>query len=275
MFRLIRLVFTALLSFSRSIASRVNAPDHIKCMSLNDEQCMIQPTLINLHPNEYIERSCYYPFPVNLDRCIGSCNTLNGLSYKVCVQNKTEHLNLNVFIMITEIWVKNINKTSCERKCNFDRRKFNSNQKWNSNKFQCECKNPKENNWCKNTIFWILAHVFVRKAWIFSKFYWRFSNYVRRVVNAADSVSTNVTNITITKLSNITSTVSMNSDDKIDWKLRCKIDWTLRCKIDCYILHSFICDHEKSYKKDHTKIHSLPLWKTLTLQNVIILIKSH
>ena len=103
MFRLIRLVFTALLSFSRSIASRVNAPDHIKCMSLNDEQCMIQPTLINLHPNEYIERSCYYPFPVNLDRCMGSCNTLNGLSYKVCVQNKTEHLNLNVFIMITGI----------------------------------------------------------------------------------------------------------------------------------------------------------------------------
>ena len=34
----------------------------------------------------------YYPFVVKLDRCVGSCNTLNVLSNKVCVLNKMEDL---------------------------------------------------------------------------------------------------------------------------------------------------------------------------------------
>ena len=62
---------------------------------------MIQPTLINLHPDEYSQEFHYYPFAVKLDRCVGSCNTLNDLSKKVRVPNKTEDLNLSVFNMIT------------------------------------------------------------------------------------------------------------------------------------------------------------------------------
>ena len=48
---------------------------------------MIQPTLINLYPNEYNQQFHYYPFAVKLDRCVRSCNTLNDLSNKVCVPN--------------------------------------------------------------------------------------------------------------------------------------------------------------------------------------------
>ena len=40
---------------------------------------------------------------VKLDGCIGSCNTLNNLSNKVCVPNKTEDLHLSLFNMITEV----------------------------------------------------------------------------------------------------------------------------------------------------------------------------
>ena len=80
----------------------------------------IQPTLINLHPNEYSQESHYYTFSVNLDRCFGSCNTLNDLSNYVCIPNKPEALNLSVFNMIAGI---NHSKTltkylSCECKCN-------------------------------------------------------------------------------------------------------------------------------------------------------------
>ena len=46
---------------------------------------MTQPTLINLHPNEFNQGLRYYPLLVNLDRCVRSCNTLNVLSNKVCV----------------------------------------------------------------------------------------------------------------------------------------------------------------------------------------------
>ena len=60
-------------------------------------------TLINLHPNKYSHEFHYYPFAVKLDRCVGSCNTVNDLCNKVCVPNKTENLNLSVFNMITGI----------------------------------------------------------------------------------------------------------------------------------------------------------------------------
>ena len=72
-------------------------------MSLGNQKCMIQPTLINLHPNKYSQEFHYYPFAVKLDRCIGSCNTLNEFSNNSCVSNKTEDSNLRVFNMITGI----------------------------------------------------------------------------------------------------------------------------------------------------------------------------
>ena len=75
----------------------------MKCVSPNDQQCMIQITLINFYPNEYIQGLHSYPFAVNLDRCVGSCNTLNDLSNKICVANKIEDLNISVFNIITGI----------------------------------------------------------------------------------------------------------------------------------------------------------------------------
>ena len=83
---------------------------------------MTQPTLITLHPNQYSKELHYYLFAVKLDKCVGSCNTLNDLSNKVCVLNKTADLNLSVFNMITGInGSKSLTKhISCECKCRFD-----------------------------------------------------------------------------------------------------------------------------------------------------------
>ena len=112
MFGLVKKIFIGLLT------GIVSASNHTKCMLLSNQKYMIQPTLINLHLIEYIQEFHYYPFPVKLDRCIASCNTLNDLSNKVCVPNETADLNLSVFNMITGI---NESKTltkhmSCE--CN-------------------------------------------------------------------------------------------------------------------------------------------------------------
>ena len=83
-------------------------------------------TLINLHHNEYSQEFHHYPSAVKLDRCVGSCNTLNDLSNKVCIPNKMEDLNLSVFNMITN---KNESKTLtrhilCECKCRFNGKKM-------------------------------------------------------------------------------------------------------------------------------------------------------
>ena len=50
----------------------VNGTNHAKCVSLRNQKCMIQPTLINLHPNEYSQELNFYPVAVKLDICVGS-----------------------------------------------------------------------------------------------------------------------------------------------------------------------------------------------------------
>ena len=79
---------------------------------------------------------------VKLDRCDGSCDSLNDLSSKICVPNKIEDLNLIMLNIITET---NKSKTSTKDKsykckCRFDGRKCNSDQWWNNDKHRCECK---------------------------------------------------------------------------------------------------------------------------------------
>ena len=46
MFGTIRKMFIVLVS------SIINASHHTKCVSLSNQKCEIQPTLMNLHPNQ-------------------------------------------------------------------------------------------------------------------------------------------------------------------------------------------------------------------------------
>ena len=69
-------MFTVLLSFSESLAT--------KCMSLNNKPCMVRPTLINLNPVELK----YYPFMISLDKCNESSNVL---SPKICSEKNKRH----------------------------------------------------------------------------------------------------------------------------------------------------------------------------------------
>ena len=75
-------VFTVLLSFSESLVC-----DQTKCLFLNDEPCMVRPTLIDLNPVELK----YYPFMINSDKCTGSCNIL---SPKICVPKESADINV-------------------------------------------------------------------------------------------------------------------------------------------------------------------------------------
>ena len=63
-----------------------------------------QPTLFNLHPNEYSQRlDYYYPFSVDLDKCVGNCNTVNDLSNRECLPKKTKDFSMYVLNIITGI----------------------------------------------------------------------------------------------------------------------------------------------------------------------------
>ena len=69
MFSLIKQIFIVLLSFSSSLAT--------KCLSFNDEPCMVRPTLIDLNPVALK----YYPLMISLDKCSESCNVLSPKIY--------------------------------------------------------------------------------------------------------------------------------------------------------------------------------------------------
>ena len=61
MFGIIKEIFSVLLT------GIVSACNHRKCFSLSNHKRMTQPTLIDLYPNEYTQKSHYYPFVVKLD----------------------------------------------------------------------------------------------------------------------------------------------------------------------------------------------------------------
>ena len=101
----------------------------------------------------YSQELHYYLFAVSLDKCVGSCNTLDDLLSRVCVPNETEGLNLHVFDMITG---SNESRTLTKHiSCRWNEgKKCNLNQKWNIDKCWCECKNVQEHRVCEKGYFW-------------------------------------------------------------------------------------------------------------------------
>ena len=96
MFESLKNMFTGLLSFNGSVAT--------KYLSLNSEQCKTRPFLIdsNWIQTEFkLIQFKYYPFIIILDKCNSSSNTLSEIFSRICFPNKAGHVNLNVFNFVT------------------------------------------------------------------------------------------------------------------------------------------------------------------------------
>ena len=123
-------MFIELLSFNSSLARVAKFSDRTKCLSLNDEPCMVRPTLIDLNPVELK----YYSFLISLDKCNGSCNVL---SPKISVPKETKDMNAKVFNIVTKTmklkrWQNMVHVIANENS--------NSNQKRKNKTCQCECR---------------------------------------------------------------------------------------------------------------------------------------
>ena len=44
----------------------------LKCISMNNQECKIRPEIINVNTNE----SPFYPYVIQVNKCIGSCNNI-------------------------------------------------------------------------------------------------------------------------------------------------------------------------------------------------------
>ena len=89
MLSIIKQVFILLFRFSSSLARNPT-----QSLSLNDEPCMVRPTLIDLNPVDLK----YHPFMISLDKCTGSFKVL---SPKICVPKGTKDINVKTFNMLT------------------------------------------------------------------------------------------------------------------------------------------------------------------------------
>ena len=71
-------------SFGDLLVSNSKGP--IKCLILNNRPCKARSTLVNINSDETI----FYQFTVTVNKCGGSCNTIDDPYTRVCVPNKVK-----------------------------------------------------------------------------------------------------------------------------------------------------------------------------------------
>ena len=140
--------FTAMLFFNFSLSS-VNS---LECVSMNNQECKIRPEIINININEPL----FHPDSIKINRCKGSCNTVNDPYAKICVPDEIKNTKVKVFNLMSRTnetrhikWHK-----TCKCKCRLDATICNNKQRWNDNKCRCECKKIIDKGMCDKGFIW-------------------------------------------------------------------------------------------------------------------------
>ena len=111
----------------------------LECVSLVNQKCMPRPKILDV--NEGVGEASFYPYNVQVNKCSGSCNTLDNPIEKLCVPNVIKGLNMKVYNFLTIL-----NETrnvlwheSCKCVCKLNLSVCNNKQIWNSNTCRCDC----------------------------------------------------------------------------------------------------------------------------------------
>ena len=136
----------------------------LECVSVVNQKCMPRPKILDV--NEGIDEALFYPYKVLVNKCSGSCNTLDNPMSKICVPKIIKNVNMlvyNFLIRLNEtcnvLWHE-----SCKCVCKLSSSVRNKKQIWNGdcnedfagtiscakgymwNPSTCECQCDK---WCK------------------------------------------------------------------------------------------------------------------------------
>ena len=111
----------------------------LECLSVVNQKCMPRPKILNV--NEGIGEVLFYPHNVLVNKCSGSCDTLDNPMSKICVPKIIKNLNMNVYNFLMRL-----NETrnvlwheSCKCVCRLNSSVCNSKQIWNSDICRCDC----------------------------------------------------------------------------------------------------------------------------------------
>ena len=115
---------------------KVNA---LECVSVINQKCMPRPKILDV--NEGVGEALFYPYNVLVNKCSGSCNTLDNPMTKLCVPNVIKRVNMQVYhflIRLNEtrnvLWHEN-----CKCVCKLNSSVCNSKQIWNDDTCRCDC----------------------------------------------------------------------------------------------------------------------------------------
>ena len=111
----------------------------LECLSLINRKFMPRPKILDV--NEGICEALFYPYNVLVDKCSGSCNTLDNPISEICVPKIIKNINMKVYnflIRLNEtrnvLWHEN-----CECVCKLNSSVCNIKQIWNSDTCRCDC----------------------------------------------------------------------------------------------------------------------------------------
>ena len=65
------------------------------CVSVINQKCMSRPKILDV--NEGVSEALFYPYNVLVNKCSGSCNTLDKPIAKLCVPNIIKKINMKVY----------------------------------------------------------------------------------------------------------------------------------------------------------------------------------
>ena len=100
---------------------------------------MPRPKILDV--NEGIAEAIFYPYNVQVNKCSGSCNTLEDPMARLCVPNIIKNVNMKVYDFLMRLnetrnvlWHK-----SCKCVCRLNSSVCNSKQIWSSDTCRCDC----------------------------------------------------------------------------------------------------------------------------------------
>ena len=95
MFGIIKKEFISILAF---FSHKVLLTNSLKCYSLDNQECKIRPEIINVNNKE----SIFYLHKTKMNRCVGSCSTIDDPYGKICFANDIENIGLKVFNLLSQ-----------------------------------------------------------------------------------------------------------------------------------------------------------------------------
>ena len=111
----------------------------IKTVSVFNQKCVPRPKILDV--NEGVGEALFYQHNVLVNKCSGSCDTLDNPMAKLCVPNIIKRINMKVcnFLMRLNETRNVLWHESCKCVCRLNSSVCNSKQIWNSDTCRCNC----------------------------------------------------------------------------------------------------------------------------------------